>query len=385
MSVPPNVWVLLGKGTGGNGQMTSLADALGWPYETKQLVYGRLARCPNLLLGASLLGLERHASSPLSPPWPDLVIAGSRRSSPIALWVKKQSGGATKLVHLMHTQAPLNWFDLVVTTPQYRLPKHVNVLHNTLPLNQFPAGLLEAAERRWRPRLAELPRPYTALLVGGNSSSYVFDAETAARLGRDAAAEAKAQGGSLLLTTSPRTPDAALEALLAAIDGPSYCYRWKPQDADNPYHAYLALADRFIVTADSASQLAEACATGRPVKLFDWPTRPDPSRGLKGLLRRWATRRARHPAPDGETTSGMARLYDRCVYLGLIKPPRDFSAFHRALEARGMVSRHDSAAATTIAAPLRDMQQTVERIGRLLESRSAIPANASLPGGTALI
>ena len=38
--------------------------------------------------------------------------------------------------------------------------------------------------------------------------------------------------------------------------------------------AFLALADSFIVTSDSASMLAEACAAGKPVAMFDVPRRP---------------------------------------------------------------------------------------------------------------
>ncbi|HJY85161.1 MAG TPA: ELM1/GtrOC1 family putative glycosyltransferase, partial [Candidatus Binatia bacterium] len=83
MAIPPNVWVLLCSTAGDNGQLTSLADALGWPYETKRLVYNPLNRCPNLLLGASLLSLDRRRSSPLTVPWPDLVIAASRHSVPV--------------------------------------------------------------------------------------------------------------------------------------------------------------------------------------------------------------------------------------------------------------------------------------------------------------
>jgi mitochondrial fission protein ELM1 len=63
-------------------------------------------------------------------------------------------------------------------------------------------------------------------------------------------------------------------------------YRWRADDPDNP-SALLALADRFIVTADSASLLAEACATGKPVQLFEWPVRADARRGVKGWLRLW--------------------------------------------------------------------------------------------------
>ena len=93
MSTVPKVWVLLGDKAGGNGQLTSLADALEWPYETKRLRYNLLTRCPNLFLGASILSVDRLQSSPLEAPWPDLVLAASRRSAPVARWIKKQSGG----------------------------------------------------------------------------------------------------------------------------------------------------------------------------------------------------------------------------------------------------------------------------------------------------
>ena len=54
----------------------------------------------------TLLTLMRKQSDALSPPWPDLVIAASRRSVPIARWIRKQSGDRTRLVHLFHTMAP---------------------------------------------------------------------------------------------------------------------------------------------------------------------------------------------------------------------------------------------------------------------------------------
>jgi mitochondrial fission protein ELM1 len=366
MKATPRVWVLLGKGTGGNMQMKSLADALDWPYETKQLVYGRLSACPNLLLRASRLGIDRKASSPLSAPWPDLLIAGSRRSSPVALWIKRQSRGATRLVHLMHTQAPLAWFDLVITTPQYGLPRLPNVLHNTVPLNVVPRLRLADAAAHWRPRLEALPRPFTALLVGGNSSSYVLDRDTALRLGREASAAVRGTGGSLLISTSARTPDEATRALLAAIDVPSYVYQWRPNDAENPYHAYLALADRFIVTADSASLLAEACATAKPVQVFEWLPRSDRARGVRRLLRHWGET-SRHRRDECGTPSDLrARLYDRLVYLGLVKPPRDFEAFREALRKRGLLTRLGETESPFPPQPLDDMQRAVARVREIM-------------------
>lgn len=341
----PRVWVLFGRGTGGNGQMQSLAEALGWPYEIKQLHHNALHVIPNILLGASTITLDRKLSSPLEPPWPDLVIAASRRSSPVALWIRKQSGGRTRLVHLLHTQAPLSWFDLIVTMPQFRLPERENILHVTGVLNRVDEPALAAAAAVWKPRLAHLPRPWTALLVGGNSSAYLLDRDTAARLGRDAGRMAASRGGSLLVTTSPRTPPEAADAVAHAVDGSSYVYEWKRDDAaNNPYKGFLALADDFVVTIDSASLLIEASATGRPVAVFEWPRRGG-------------------GAACGKHASWMWR---KAVELGLVKPARDFDAYFAEMRRRGLAHRFGEQPPAG-RQPLDDLARTVERVRALLD------------------
>jgi len=343
---PPHVWVLFGKGTGGNGQMQSLADALGWPYEIKQLRHNKLNVLPNILLGATRATVDRDRSAPLEPPWPDLVIAASRRAAPVAKWIRKQSGGRTRLVHLLHVQAPLGGFDLIVTMPQFCLPERKNILHVTGVLNRIePAAMAEAAAA-WKPRLEHLPRPWTALLVGGNSSSYLLDAQTASRLGREASQMAAARGGSLLITTSPRTPADAAAALAAAVDAPSHVYLWKKDDAaNNPYKGFLALADDFVVTIDSASLLVEASATGRPVAVFEWP-------------RRGNTEQSRWP-------QWMRRI---AIDLGLFKPARDFDAYFAAMRERGLAHRFGEQP-PAVRRPLDDLERTVERVRALFDLR----------------
>lgn len=349
-STVPKVWVLLAEKAGGNGQLMSLADALEWPYETKQLRYNSLNHCPNLFLGPSILSVDRRRSSALEPPWPDLVIASSRRSAPVARWIKKQSGGRARLVHLIHTQAPLHLFDLIITTPQYRLPQRPNVLHNTAPLNRPAPDRLAAAASRWQVRLGNLPRPYTALLVGGNSSVYELDAATATILARQANAQVRNVGGSLLVSTSPRTPASVVEALFAALDCPANCYRWRPNDTDNPYLAYLALADSFIVTVDSASQVVEACLTNKPVYVFTWPTRARSLQPQGHLLRQ--SRR-------------LAQLYEQLIYWGFIRPTRDFAASLQILMQKGLVAQLGSASDAQPREPLDDMERAVTRIRQL--------------------
>jgi hypothetical protein len=117
--------------------------------------------------------------------------------------------------------------------------------------------------------LAHLPRPWIAVLAGGPSGPYPFDARSGIRLARDASALAARLGGSLLITTSARTPAPAVEALCREVSVPSFLYRWRPDDADNPYFAFLSLAEQLIVTGDSVSMMAEACSTAKPVFLFD--------------------------------------------------------------------------------------------------------------------
>ena len=350
MRSPPRVWILLGKGAGGNAQMRQLAAALGWPCVEKRLVYNRLERLPNLLRGSTRIGVDLRASDPLEPPWPDLVIGASRRSAPVSRWIKRRSGAVS--VHLLHVQAPLRHFDLIVTLPQYRLPRKPNVLQLTGALNRIASSDLDRAAARWEPEFKGLPRPWIALIVGGDSSSYRFDPETARRLGSQANALARSSGGALLVSTTPRTPDASAEALFGEIDAPAYRYRFAPDDEQNPYHGFLALADRLIVTVDSASLPMEACATGKPVQVFEWP---------------------RKPFRAGRLVSGLlARLYEPAIASGLVKPARDFDAYHRVLRERGLTTRLGEPARPP-AAPPDDLDAAVERIRALLLTEVGAP------------
>ena len=247
-------------------------------------------------------------------------------------------------MHLLHTQAPLHHFDLVVTLPQYRLPRRANILHNTLPLNVPDPEELQQAADRWQPKLQHLPKPWIVVLVGGDSSSYRLGTSVARRLAERANELALARGGSLLITTSPRTPEATADIMESSINCPYYLHRWRKGDKHNPYLAFLALADRFIVTADSASLPAEACAAGKPVELFAWQPRGNPTR-----KHRWQL---------------AERLQNALIYWGFLKPRRDFAAFHCALESRGLIGETRPATPP----PPNDLQRTVERIRELFKA-----------------
>ena len=266
----PRTWVMMGHKAGDNSQILALAEGLGWPFEIKHLVYRPTELLTNLLAPLTLLGIVRDKSSPLVPPWPDLIISAGRRNEPPCRWIQAHAGKRVRLVHVGRPWARIENFDLVVTTPQYRLPRRPNVLHNTAPLQRVADQRLRDAASIWAPRLAHLPRPYTAVMVGGNAGPYVLDPEAATLLGRAASAFARARGGSLLISTSARTPKQAISALEAALDSPADFFRWSRDAAENPYLGYLALAEldhrdlREHVDADRGVRYLEARLHVRP-------------------------------------------------------------------------------------------------------------------------
>ena len=353
----PRVWVLLGDRPGDNAQLLCLAEALGWPFETKKLAFNIWQRIPSPMLGASRASLDLGASDPLEPPWPDLVIGCSRKAAPIARWIAacaRASGTRprTRLVHLQHTGGRLDAFDLIITTPQYTLPERSNVLHNSVPLNAIAPARLEAAAEHWRARLDHLPRPWTAVLVGGRNSTYAFDSAAIGGFRAGLIESAGRHGGSLLISTSART-QAPVVAMLAELSGmPKLLYRFNPEDPENPYLGYLALADRFIVTADSASMVAEACLTGRPVEIF----MPSARLSREDVVKRSAWRGWR---------AGLIKW-------GLVRTPRDFDAYITALLERGHARRLGESAEAASASPLNDMSRSVARVKLLFEEAPPI-------------
>jgi mitochondrial fission protein ELM1 len=264
----PIVWLLLGRKAGDNSQVLALADALGIPFEQKSVEARSWELLTHLLPWPSLAGIDRGLSSPLQAPWPDLLLTAGRRNEPVAHWIKRQSGGRCALVQLGRPWSSLSRWDLIVSTPQYFLPPLDNVLVNRLPLHSRrcpEAGLVSALSVR----LGEMPRPYIAVLVGGDSGRFVFTPGKGRRLGRQLNQLAQTSGGSLLLTDSARTPDESFDALLGEISVPQYCFRWGASVESNPYQAFLELADQLVVTGESMSMLGEAAATGKPLHIFD--------------------------------------------------------------------------------------------------------------------
>lgn len=356
----PVIWLIDAYRAGERGQVRALAQALGWPCAIKQLEYRQWAFLPHLLGRATLAGITAASRRQLRPPWPDLVISCGVRNEPVCRWIRRQSGGRSRYVHVGRPWGALDGFDAVITTPQYRVPGHPRVVHNLLTLHRVNRERLTAAGRQFASITEGLPAPHIAVIIGGNSGPYTFGPRAARRLAQEAGALAGELGGSLLLTTSSRTDPATIEPLQAALQVPYFLYQWRPGDEGNPYLGMLALADRLIVTADSIAMLSEACATGKPVAMFDLGGMRDGQRQecdfrLGGWLYRQLLRWFRQPLS------------------------RDIRLVHKALDERGYAywlgagsvaeSRHPPVTGTAMAP---DLQRAVTAVERLLAERPVV-------------
>lgn len=339
---PPRCWVVTDDRPGNTTQSLGLAESLGFAFERKHLVLGNGATLHNRWLGASRFGVDVASSSPLEAPWPDLVIAAGRRTAPVAEWVREQSGGRTRIVMLGRKGGDdADRFDLCVTPAYTRLPAHPRRLEIAAPLHRIRPETLAEAREVFRDRFSALPQPRIALLVGGQSGQYAFSDSDARALGTKASQLTDDASGSLLVTTSRRVSARAAAALRDATPHASVFHPWRPDDANNPYLGMLAWADAIIVSADSESMLAEACETKAPIYIAELRERA--SFKVLSLFREWVWRRSRC-APHGRRGTprpqrSLERIAGRAIERGFVRPTRDLSQLHAALEANGSV-RH---------------------------------------------
>ena len=259
-------WVLSDGKAGMEVQCLGLAEALGFAPVVKRIEVTRPWRwlAPRLIPNPlAAIGPERDS---LEPPWPDLLISSGRQAIAPAMAIREASAGGTFTVHIQNPIVDPARFDLVVAPRHDRL-EAPNVIVTTGGLNRVTEARLAAAAARYGPRFEALPRPLVAVILGGSNKVYRFTRETARRLGERLARLSRREQAGLLVTASRRTDAKVMAIIRRALAGrPAEIW---DGNGDNPYFGFLALADAFVVTADSVNMVCEAATTGKPVHVVE--------------------------------------------------------------------------------------------------------------------
>lgn len=261
MTSTPTVWALVDDKPGHASQVLGLAAKLGLPFLIKHIDFNRRSRWPNFLLGANLGSLTLESQKNFSSPLPDVVITAGKRMIPLAKYIRLEKPEA-KLIHIMWPGNP-RVFDMVI------VPEHDNQAESERVVNTIGAlhGLTQERliqQSSLTPPFAHLAQPFVGVLVGGHSKHGVFHNEECDDL---IAQAAKLAGrGSLIVTTSRRTPAYLVDALQKS--GVSYFLHEWDSAAENQYINILSQCAALVVTGDSVSMCSEACFTGKPVFIF---------------------------------------------------------------------------------------------------------------------
>ena len=271
------VLVLSSGKAGHEANSRGVADALGAPYLLRVVsprpFFARLAPYGPL----DPKDRPGRAGSLLAPPFPHVVIACGRVTVPYIRAIKQEAGRSAFTVFLQDPRASRASMDLI-WAPDHDGLAGDNVISTLTSPHPFSAPRLAAARAEPDPRIAALPGPRAAIILGGPSGAYAYTAADVARLAATAAAIAGA-GFSVMATPSRRTPPELVRAVRAGL-GDAPAFAWDGTGA-NPYAQMLAHAEAILVTGDSVNMVGEATATGAPVYVFE------PSGGAGGKVARY--------------------------------------------------------------------------------------------------
>ena len=265
MTVPPNTqscWILTDGKIGMVNQCLGLARALGHDPDIKTIDLRRpWTWLPPTFIPAKTSVITAD-STPLAPPWPDLLIASGRKSVAPAQAIRRASGGETFCVQIQDPGISVGAFDLVVA-PAHDQLRGANVVSTLGAMQGVDPTALEAARVAFADRVGRLPRPLAGVLLGGDNAVYRMTSEIGTTLAAQLRVLAADQGWGLAITPSRRTPVFVIEAIRKALTGLDVDI-WN-ETGPNPYLGFLAHADSLIVTGDSVNMVSEAVATGKPV------------------------------------------------------------------------------------------------------------------------
>jgi len=268
-----NCWVITDAAAGNQRQALALAERLGMPVRHLQLEPGEpwswLA--PRLTAGARL-ALSDIQREQFSPPWPTVAIGCGRASALYTRVLRELSEGRCYTVQILDPRIDPSHWDTVIA-PQHDRLEGDNVLQPVGSLNPVDDDWLQDG-RDANPAFAELPRPRVGVLLGGPRKGVTLDEAYIDQLASGLLSRQHAEGGSLLVLASRRTPRVLAERMRERLVGVPGLVWSGHDDGSNPYPGVLGWTDRLVVTPDSVNMLSEACAVGCPVHTLVLGTLP---------------------------------------------------------------------------------------------------------------
>lgn len=298
-----------------------------WILDTGRL--GEMAQCRVLAqtLGMPFTFLPLGEGFTLPPLVPDLsalrliLSFGNTAKAALALRARcmasLQAGGTGLRPFIVHlgrpSHIPADAFDLIIVLPQDDYPLAPNMLRLALPLNGAALS---------RPCFPDpgARRGGTVVLYGATSKHFSQTLASTRNLILFTQRLAAANGERAQVLTGPRTTAEEAGWLKTLTTGTDVALTlFSPHTCR--FQNLLASGNRFVVTADSASMVADACRTGAPVWLFPLPARHTASTRLQEAI----------------DAAGLRPIRHSLVRQGRLGSGADFTRWHTWLQRMGYV------------------------------------------------
>lgn len=255
------VWVLTDGKMGDRAQCLGVAERLGMQIEERVVNPGRpwvwfLPRGP-----IPPSDYPARATSPINPPFPDMVIGSGRRVAAYLPILKDASQGQVFTVFLKDPRIGAECADFLWVPEHDRLRGETVMTTVTGPHRISPSVLVDARQRL-RPEWAGLRAPRLGLILGnptGHAAPSDADIQSVLADLEPVLAEAE----SVVVTPSRRTPPAMMQALSALLSEKPH-WIWSG-DGDNPYQQILAQSDLLVVSGDSHNMVSEVLVAEKPL------------------------------------------------------------------------------------------------------------------------
>lgn len=243
-----------------------------------------------------------------------------------------QSAPQLKCIQILDPRWARDEFDLLLLPEHDPTPKT-----QSTPVWRFPGSLhpfdwqeLNRQVTDWPADASHWPRPWLGLLLGdgGGLSLEQFWAQLEPDL-----TWAMSRGGSILFSSSRRTPDAWRLPLAERLARWPGLFHWADgaTGESNPYHNILRSCDELWIGGDSVNMLSEALSCPQTLRLANPAKRVKHQRWLselaqRGLLQKRPTQDGEFPAPQRSPLANPIQALAERMVTHFLSPPATLTA-----------------------------------------------------------
>ncbi len=194
---------------------------------------------------------------------PDIVISCGRKSVYLSLFLKRKFAKIIN-IHIQNPKIAQNKFSFIIA-PNHDNFKGENVINSVGALHHFKInGNIKTKFKLNNKNLV-------TCIVGGKNNHYLFTLREAQNL-CNKIIELKEKNSELkfLIITSRRTSDDIKNLIKDKLE--SIAELWLGL-GENPYSFALYNSKFFIITSDSTSMISEASVTGKPIYIYQLPSK----------------------------------------------------------------------------------------------------------------